>query len=180
MSNDPTTTTPSVNEVDYPGLALRTLCPDSSISMTRVDADLFMKIVTDFIRASKALDTLKKVTVYGKEMPGMASDHGFRPTVAVDPQVYHAILGIATEGGELVEALGRALFLGNDLDITNIKEELGDLEWFEALLRARTGLTAGEVRTTNIAKLAARYAKKKFDTAAALNRDHDAERKALG
>ena len=172
--------TEPVSEAAYPNLALRTLCPDDNVVMARVDADLFRKLVTDFIRVSKALDVLKKVTVYGKEMPGMGSEHGFVPAAHVDPQVYHAILGIATEGGELVEAMAKSLFDGVVLDTTNIKEELGDLEWFEALLRTRTGLTAEEVRTANIAKLEARYAKKKFDAEAALKRNHDAERKALG
>jgi NTP pyrophosphatase (non-canonical NTP hydrolase) len=167
------------NEDVYPALALRTLCPDGNVILSRVDAQLFRKILIDFIRASKALDVLKKVTVYGKEMPGMSSSDGFIPTGAIDPQIYHAILGIATEGGELVEAMSKTLIDGVPLDVTNVKEELGDLEWFEALLRDRAKLSPGEVRATNIAKLEARYKKKQFDAEAALKRDHDAERKAL-
>lgn len=177
MSTD--TNVANCNEDVYPALALRTLCPDGNIDLKRVDSDLFMKILLDFIKASKALDVLKKVTVYRKEMLGMASDNGFDPAAVVDPQIYHAILGIATEGGELVEALSKTLFEGAILDRLNLKEELGDLEWFEALLRHRLKLSPGEVRAANIAKLEARYAKKTFDEKAALNRDHDAERKAL-
>ena len=170
---------PNCNEDAYPALALRTLCPDEKINLASVDAHLFRKILIDFIRASKALDILKKVTVYGKGLQGMGSDDGFVPVVTVDPQVFHAILGIATEGGELVEALSKTLIDGTMLDRLNLKEELGDLEWFEALLRTRLGLSPGEVRAANIAKLEARYKKKQFDAEEALKRDHEAERKAL-
>jgi NTP pyrophosphatase (non-canonical NTP hydrolase) len=179
MSNEPTPT--SVTEAEYPHLALRTCCPDASIDTTRVDAPLFIRILESYVEASKRLDILKKVTVYGKDLPGMGSDNGFKLPANMDPQVYHAILGIATEGGELVEALLKGLLAGGaHVDRTNIKEELGDLEWFEALLRSRIGFSATEVRTANIQKLEARYAKKKFEAEAALNRDHAAEREALG
>jgi len=168
-----------VTETEYPVLALRTLCPDQQIDLTCVSHATMMEVLGNFVQASRALDALKKITVYGKNRPADTVDGAFRPAAPVDPQVYHAILGIATEGGELVEALLHTLRNGEPLDRVNLKEELGDLEWFEALLRDRLKLTPEEVRTANIAKLEARYAKKKFDAEAALKRDHDAERKAL-
>jgi hypothetical protein len=109
----------------------------------------------------------------------MASDHPFKAVGTVDPQIYHAILGIATEGGELMEALVNTLVNGASLDRLNVVEELGDLEWFQALLRSRLGVGPEEIRVANIAKLEARYAKKVFDAKAAEHRDHDAERKAM-
>jgi len=165
----------------YPALALRTLCPDAQIDLTKVDHHLFMKIVSDFIAAAQKLDMLKKVTVYGRDLPGMASPEPFKAAAGagVDPQIYHAILGIATEGGELMEALVGTLVTGQQLDVLNVVEELGDLEWFEALLRDRLKVPPGVVRGANIRKLEARYAKKVFDAQAAEHRDHDAERKAM-
>lgn len=170
----------TVSETEYPALALRTLCPDAQIDLNCVPSSIMTRVLLDFVRASRALDALKKITVYGKNRPEGTVDGAFRPATPVDPQVYHAILGIATEGGELVEALMNTLVDGATLDLTNLKEELGDLEWFEALLRDRLKLTPEEVRTSNIAKLEARYAKKKFEAEAALNRNRAAEKEALG
>lgn len=173
---------PPIAEAEYSMLALRTRCPDDAINPRRAVAVQFLKVFQDFIHAAKALDDLKKLCVYGKHIPHLTctdGDTGFVSRAAVDPQVFHAILGIATEGGELVEALSATMIQGEPLDRTNLKEELGDLEWFEALLRSRLGLSADEIRTANIAKLEARYAKKKFDAEEALKRDHAAEREAL-
>lgn len=179
MSDDVTPITSPVSEAAYTDLALRTLCPASQIDLTSVSQSRMKDALLNFITAARHLDDIKKITVYGKgRLPVPLSDP-FKPAAQVDPQVYHAILGIATEAGELAEAMYAALLSGQALDRTNIKEELGDLEWFEALLRARLMLTAEEVRSANIRKLEARYAKKKFEAEAALKRDHEAERKAL-
>jgi NTP pyrophosphatase (non-canonical NTP hydrolase) len=90
----------------------------------------------------------------------------------------HAAMGMVTEVAEVVDALKKHLIYGKELDLVNIKEEMGDLQWYEAMVRRLTGLSDEEIRITNINKLAARYPGK-FTEEAALNRDTNKERKIL-
>ena len=96
----------------------------------------------------------------------------------VSPDLLHGAIGLATESGELLDSLKRALFYGAALDRTNLIEELGDLEWYMAVIREAVGVTQEEVQRINIEKLQARYPAK-FSTDHALNRDLKRERAIL-
>jgi NTP pyrophosphatase (non-canonical NTP hydrolase) len=93
-------------------------------------------------------------------------------------QLIHAFLGLASETGELADALKKHIIYGKALDEINLLEEAGDLEWYAALMLTAIKKTMEECMEKNIAKLKARYGDK-FTQAAALNRDLDAERRAL-
>lgn len=93
-------------------------------------------------------------------------------------QLIHAFLGLASETGELADALKKHIIYGKTLDEINLLEEAGDLEWYAALMLTAIKKTMQECMEKNIAKLRARYGDK-FSQAAALNRDLDKERKAL-
>lgn len=95
-----------------------------------------------------------------------------------DDRLLHAGIGVATEGGEFLDALKKHLFYGKPLDRTNLKEEIGDLFWYLAIACDELGTTFEEVQATNIAKLTARYPDK-FTEDKAENRDLGAERKIL-
>lgn len=90
----------------------------------------------------------------------------------------HALMGICTEAGEMMDQLKKHLIYGKPLDTVNLMEEGGDLHWYEGLLYRAIDKSFGEAMAHNIAKLRARYGDK-FTEEAALNRDLDAERKAL-
>ena len=90
----------------------------------------------------------------------------------------HALMGIASEGGELADAVKRHLFYGTPLDMTNLKEESGDLLWYLQVLAKAMGFTLIEAADTNEAKLVARFGEK-FTEAAAVTRDLEAEREIL-
>jgi NTP pyrophosphatase (non-canonical NTP hydrolase) len=96
----------------------------------------------------------------------------------VEPDTLHAIVGIASEAGEMLDALKKHIFYNQQMDSINLAEELGDLMWYMALLCRRYGWTFEEIQKRNIAKLKARYPEK-FTEEKSLNRDLDAERKAL-
>lgn len=49
----------------------------------------------------------------------------------------HAQMGIMTECGELADQIKRHLFYGTELDIVNVKEEIGDIMWYTAILFRR-------------------------------------------
>jgi len=90
----------------------------------------------------------------------------------------HAAIGICTEAGELQDAFKKHIFYGRALDETNIKEELGDLLWYIALLCNWLECSFEEVQEMVIAKLRKRYPDK-FTTYDALNRNTSEERKVL-
>lgn len=96
----------------------------------------------------------------------------------VTPDLLHGAIGIATEAGEMLDAVKRSLFYGAELDRTNLIEELGDLEWYMAVIRDAVGVTQEEVQRINIDKLRARYPEK-FTQQHAFERNLDRERSVL-
>ncbi len=90
----------------------------------------------------------------------------------------HSAMGICTEAGELMDALKKFIFYGKDLDVVNVKEELGDLNWYIALMCDNLNISLEDIWETNIEKLAARYPDK-FTEKDALNRNLNKERKIL-
>lgn len=101
-------------------------------------------------------------------------------------RLLHALMGMQTEVGELMDQLKRHLFYGKAIDITNLQEEIGDVDWYRNLaikvvadiVNWDSNLTNEIIHGKNIAKLLARYPEK-FDEAKALNRDLENERQTL-
>lgn len=93
-------------------------------------------------------------------------------------RLLHAAIGLSTEAGELLDALKKHIFYGKELDITNIKEELGDSLWYTAEGVDACGSTLEEVMITNIRKLRSRYPDR-FKEHDAINRDLNKEREIL-
>ena len=93
-------------------------------------------------------------------------------------KIIHGIIGVATESGELLDLLYRTLIQCETLDEVNLKEEMGDLFWYLAVLSDASGVSFDEVQQVNIAKLRARYPNKftEFDAA---NRNLSNERSIL-
>jgi hypothetical protein len=79
------------------------------------------------------------------------------------------------------------MFYGKAIDWTNVKEELGDLYWYIAMLlhimaemeKTTPGAIEDQVREANIRKLSARYSEGKFNSTEAINRNLQAERQVL-
>lgn len=67
------------------------------------------------------------------------------------------VLGIASETGEIAEAIKHAEFHGHTLDHANLKLELGDLLWYLSALCSHYGWSLNEIAESNIHKLATRY-----------------------
>lgn len=90
----------------------------------------------------------------------------------------HAGMGMMTEIGEFMDQLKKYLFYGTKLDKINLKEELGDIEFYQTLARMVLGYTEDDVIQANMSKLRIRYPEK-FTKEQAVNRDLKAERKVL-
>jgi NTP pyrophosphatase (non-canonical NTP hydrolase) len=113
-----------------------------------------------------------------------STDHGSQGTKDMAGRMYdcasliHYVLGVGTEAAELQDAVKKTTAYGKELDITNIKEETGDLLWYLARICSLFGWTFEEVMELNINKLKARYGDK-FTQQAALSRDLNKERTVL-
>jgi len=97
-------------------------------------------------------------------------------------RLLHGAIGLATESGELTDALKKHVFYGADLDLVNLGEELGDLLWYAAViadvLEKKTGMSMSCWLDRNISKLRVRYPAA-FDDNRAHKRDLKAERRVL-
>ena len=97
-------------------------------------------------------------------------------------RLLHAVAGIVSEAGEIVEPVFKAVFGGKELDVSNLAEEVGDNQWYIAVLadvlRAYGGPDMEQAMQGNVAKLKARYKGTGFSKDAAVTRDLDAENKA--
>ena len=88
----------------------------------------------------------------------------------VTNRILHASIGLSTESGELLDQIKKHLFYGKELDMQNIKEEIGDMLWYVAILCDAAEYSMEQAMKDNIAKLAKRYGDK-FSDYNALNRD---------
>jgi NTP pyrophosphatase (non-canonical NTP hydrolase) len=170
---------------------------DATRTESRIDAvnadPIFLGAVMGIIVASGTmLDYIKKNVYYGKEIDkekviqqfgeiveglGFIREvisEGFRnQQLDFDPRIFHSIVGITTEAVEMVEALTSPEF-----DNVNFLEELGDLNWYQAIGIDAVDGDFDKILETNIAKLRARYPEK-FTNENAINRDLEIEREIL-
>ena len=74
----------------------------------------------------------------------------------------HMAVGIAGEAGELLDAIKKWSIYQKPLDLENVIEELGDLEFYMEGLRQSLNLTRVQTLVENIAKLQKRYSKGEY------------------
>jgi len=93
-------------------------------------------------------------------------------------RLLHGGIGVATEGGELLDAIKKHVYYGAELDEINLKEEIGDVFWYLAILCDAIGISFEEAQNANLAKLSTRF-NHGFSEQEANNRDLQSERKRL-
>ena len=159
----------------------------------RVPLAHFAAVLQDAIDALSALDRVKKTLFYGRDLgplalavgdvwqncvklPEWISDRPEEDEAACN--ITHAIIGKATEAGELLELLQATAIYGETFDVANAGEEIGDGFWYDALLARACGLTFDGIQRTNIAKLRHRFPDR-FTEYDANNRDLFGERRIL-
>lgn len=182
-----------MNQLDlFQTNAIRT---ESRIDEVVVNERLLTSTIQGIISLGNILDMLKKNVFYGKEINfGMVSYHfqiaidtlnsastmsqtdmEQKNTLLVNPRLFHAVVGTVTEGVELLEALD---LYKAELDNTNIAEEFGDINWYQAIAFDEMGVDWQTVLDAIITKLRERYPDK-FTSDDAINRNLDAEREIL-
>lgn len=93
-------------------------------------------------------------------------------------RLLHAAIGLTTEAVEMLDAMKKFIFYGKKLDVVNIKEELGDSDWYKSIAIDELGSSFEEIQELVINKLKARYGGR-FNEDGAINRNLVEERKIL-
>lgn len=101
------------------------------------------------------------------------SDH-FMVDSPSKEKMLHAVIGLVTESSELLDQFKKHVFYKKELDLVNVKEEMGDVMWYMAILLRELDLDFHQILDDNITKLKKRYGEK-FDEERAANRDIDNE-----
>lgn len=85
---------------------------------------------------------------------------------SIEAHLVHMVMGISGEAGELLDAVKKATVYRKPLDVNNVVEELGDLEFYMEGLRSALGIQREEVIRANMIKLGVRYSDTYSDVAA--------------
>lgn len=82
----------------------------------------------------------------------------------------HMAVGVAGEAGELVDAIKKHVIYNKPIDLDNVIEELGDMEFYMERIRQRLNIRREETIEATIAKLQRRYESMAYSDAAAQTR----------
>lgn len=93
-------------------------------------------------------------------------------------RLIHGMIGLCTETGEIQDQVKKHLFYGKELDLVNLKEEIGDLFFYVIIMCDVLNVNFTEILDLNFKKLSARYPGG-FTNERALNRNQTFERKVL-
>ena len=135
------------------------------------------------LQAGRGLDLVKRHAFYAKKPefaravanenelamlgPVLEQVQNMSITALGAPRMLHALLGLTTEVGELWERILQTIAEGGQLTpefFDNLHEELGDLEWYQNLMRdwaedveGRGRFTQEDIQAANVGKLEQRY-----------------------
>lgn len=173
----------------------------------KVDIEQLIMTLQLVANANQLLDLQKKNMFYGKAIDVatvqqfidsiefvagelkkvvLDTDSGTRVAnkLPVPVRVSHGIIGISTEAGELVEALIPVLDANFDIDAVNIKEEIGDVMWYAAVLLdslripLSASIAANQIKLTD--RIKGRYGRSgTFSQTEAIDRNVEVERTLL-
>lgn len=166
-----------MNPTQYCSDAARTV--SDKFYSGNVPVDYFLETLLDFSDVAQELDDIKKSLFYGRSNLNIMNEEGCSHVATiVKPDAIHGIVGIATEGGELVESVIKSMVNNKEIDLVNLSEEIGDVLWYIALLCNTFGLSIENIMQQNIDKLKLRFPEK-FTEENANKRNLESERQLL-
>ncbi len=92
-----------------------------------------------------------------------------------EAHLLHMSVGISGESGELLDAIKKHVIYRKKIDIENVIEELGDIEFYLEGLRQGLGIKREYIIEENIKKLSARYKSGKYSDEQAKSREDKCE-----
>jgi len=181
---------------EYIKQAVRT----ESVKQTiEVDSGILIELMAMHVAVTEMLDGIKKAAFYNNtskledlrmkyaevaklhsdNMKMLNSNELSKDKFELNTRIFHGILGIATESGELMQALLSSIInVGTNMDSVNIQEELNDINWYQAIIHDELNLNWEDGLRKNIEKLRARFPEK-FTEHDANNRNLEKERQIL-
>lgn len=87
-----------------------------------------------------------------------------------DVHLWHMATGISGEAGELLDAVKKSMIYNRELDIDNVIEELGDIEFYLQGMRQALGLKRSHIIMENMEKLSKRYGNLTYSDESAIKR----------
>lgn len=112
----------------------------------------------ELMLAKSSFPTGKATSIrHGTMVAQLKKDPTTIPLLNRDKDIIHMLLGLQGEVGELVDALKKHIIYSQNLDVANVREELGDIEFYLEGLRQAIGLNRDEILEQNILKLRNRY-----------------------
>lgn len=118
--------------------------------------------------------TTKGISESHKEMVAKLGKSGreiLEALNAEDCHLWHMATGIAGEAGELLDAVKKHVVYRRDVDVINVIEELGDLEFYMEGIRQALGLSRETCLDYNMKKLGQRYMNHVYTDAQAIERN---------
>ncbi|HQS59939.1 MAG: nucleotide pyrophosphohydrolase [Gallionellales bacterium 35-53-114] len=82
----------------------------------------------------------------------------------------HMVMGVSGEAGELLDAIKKSAIYNKPIDMENVIEELGDIEFYLEGLRQGLNITREQTLAANIEKLGKRYEGLKYSDVSAQQR----------
>lgn len=83
-------------------------------------------------------------------------EKAFATATAESQNIYYMTLGLTGEAGEIANKVKKVMRDGKQLDLEDIKHELGDVLWYVAGLSTVLGIDLEDVAKANIEKLKSR------------------------
>lgn len=177
---------------EFQPLALRT---ESHIESVRTNKRVLLALLVANVAVTEILDGVKKQVFYGNSTKlltkteesvnqleqmvailreGLTTE-SLNDVIDVDPRVFHGIIGLVTESGELSEILLDGVN-SKPIDKIHVAEEMiGDIGWYQAISCDTLDIDYYQALTNVIEKLKVRYPEK-FSNELAANRNLIAER----
>ena len=148
-------------DIDY-GELVRTLAKsgdDLLKEITPHDYRLLATGVFNAIMSGERIDDIKKQVVYQSDQGISLPKYGPLPEglTANKMHLLHMAIGVFGEASELLDSVFAHIDSNEELDVENITEELGDIEFFLEGFRQGIDKTRASVLQANIDKLGRRY-----------------------
>ncbi len=160
------------------------LLTESKKESIEVKQTALVSILKSFIYYGNLLDEVKKNAFYGKpisdDSPYFDTDFNDEALKidGVNTRLFHAMIGTMTESTELAEAMLKSIESKTELDVVNVAEEYGDLDWYAAIFHDASKISKECMNQSTIDKLKIRF-KDKFTDEEAVDRALDEERDSL-
>lgn len=80
-------------------------------------------------------------------------EKAFTTATETAKNIYYMTLGLTGEAGEIANKVKKVMRDGKDIDVADLKKEIGDCLWYCAGLATILGIKLDDVAEANIAKL---------------------------